>query len=107
MLIPGDIGRYSFLLVGTEQAMRETFGSTCHGAGRMLSRHAAIKQARGQNIQQLLAEKGILVKAASRETLAEEASFAYKDVADVVEAAHGAGISNKVAKMRPLGVAKG
>jgi tRNA-splicing ligase RtcB len=107
VLIPGDMGRYSFLLVGTERAMVETFGSTCHGAGRMLSRHAAIKQARGQNIQQLLAEKGILVKAASRETLAEEASFAYKDVADVVEAAHGAGISHKVAKMRPLGVVKG
>jgi len=107
VLIPGDMGRYSYLLVGTEKAMQETFGSTCHGAGRVLSRNAAIKQARGQDIQQMLAEQGIVVKAASRETLAEEASFAYKDVTDVVDAAHGAGISRKVAKMRPLGVVKG
>lgn len=107
VLIPGDMGRYSFLLVGTEQAMSETFGSTCHGAGRLMSRHAAIKEARGQDIQRDLGAKGIIVRAASRGTLAEEAPFAYKDVADVVDAAHGAGISRKVAKMRPLGVVKG
>ncbi|MBI2844348.1 MAG: RtcB family protein [Armatimonadetes bacterium] len=107
VLIPGDMGRYSYLLVGTEQAMKETFGSTCHGAGRVLSRHAAMKEAKGQDIQRQLAEKGIVVKAASRGTLAEEASFAYKDVADVVDCADGAGISKKVAKMRPLGVVKG
>ncbi|MEN6371293.1 MAG: RtcB family protein [Armatimonadota bacterium] len=107
VLIPGDMGRYSYLLVGTERAMKETFGSTCHGAGRVMSRHAATKEGRGQNIQQILAEKGITVRAASRGTLAEEASFAYKDVANVVDAAHGAGISLKVARMRPLGVVKG
>lgn len=107
VLIPGDMGRYSYLLAGTEQAMKETFGSTCHGAGRLLSRHAAIKEARGQDIRQNLADKGIIVRSASRETLAEEAPFAYKDVADVVEAASGAGISRKVARMRPLGVVKG
>jgi len=107
VLIPGDMGRYSYLLVGTQQAMDETFGSTCHGAGRLLSRHAAVREAKGQDIQQVLAQKGILVRAASRGTLAEEAPFAYKDVADVVEAAGGAGISRKVARMRPLGVVKG
>jgi len=107
VIIPGDMGRYSYLLVGTERAMRETFGSTCHGAGRVMSRNEAIKKGKGQNIQQMLAEKGITVRAASRGTLSEEASFAYKDVADVVEAAHGAGISRKVARMRPLGVVKG
>jgi tRNA-splicing ligase RtcB (3'-phosphate/5'-hydroxy nucleic acid ligase) len=107
VLIPGDMGRYSFLLAGTEQAMKETYGTTCHGAGRMMSRHQAIKEAKGQDIQRDLASHGIVVKAASRGTLAEEASFAYKDVADVVEAAHGAGISRIVAKMKPLGVMKG
>lgn len=107
VIIPGDMGRYSYLLAGTERAMKETFGSTCHGAGRVMSRHAAIKEGKGQNIQQMLAEKGITVRAASRGTLSEEAPFAYKDVADVVEAAHGAGISRKVARMKPLGVVKG
>lgn len=107
VLIPGDMGRYSYLLVGTDQAMNETFGSTCHGAGRLLSRHAATKKASGYEVQQSLAEKGITVKAASRGTLSEEAPYAYKDVANVVEAAEGAGISRRVAKMRPLGVVKG
>jgi len=107
VLIPGDMGRYSYLLAGTQRAMEETWGSTCHGAGRLLSRHAAMKEAKGQDIQQMLAQKGIMVRAASRGTLAEEAPFAYKDVADVVEAAEGAGISKKVARMRPLGVVKG
>jgi tRNA-splicing ligase RtcB len=107
VLIPGDMGRYSYLLVGTEQAMKETFGSTCHGAGRVLSRKAAMKESRGTDIQQELAEKGIIVRAASRGTLAEEAPEAYKDVSLVVEAAHETGISRKVARMRPLGVIKG
>jgi len=107
VLVPGDMGRYSFLLVGTPKAMEETFGSTCHGAGRVLSRTAAMKQKDAYNIQQILLSQGILVKAASRGTLAEEAPYAYKDVADVVETTHGAGISLKVAKMRPLGVVKG
>lgn len=107
VLIPGDMGRYSYLLVGTEQAMRETFGSTCHGAGRVMSRKAAMKESRGSDVQQELADKGILVRAASRGTLAEEAPDAYKDVSQVVEAAHETGISRKVARMRPLGVIKG
>lgn len=107
VLIPGDMGRYSFLMVGTEQAMKETWGSTCHGAGRLKSRHLAMKEAKGIDIAEMLAEKGIVVQVASRGTLAEEASFAYKDVADVVEVCHGAGIARLVAKMRPLGVIKG
>lgn len=107
VLIPGDMGRYSFLLVGTEKAMEETFGSTCHGAGRLMSRHAAVKKASGGEVQEQLAKKGILVRVASRGTLSEEAPYAYKDVANVVDVADGAGISRKVAKMKPLGVVKG
>ncbi len=107
VLIPGDMGRYSFLLVGTQTAMEETFGSTCHGAGRLLSRQKATKQTSGQEVQRVLASKGIIVKAASKVTLAEEASFAYKDVADVVGSAEGAGISRRVVRVRPLGVVKG
>jgi tRNA-splicing ligase RtcB (3'-phosphate/5'-hydroxy nucleic acid ligase) len=107
VLIPGDMGRYSYLLVGTEQAMRESWGSTCHGAGRLMSRSQAMKQPDARSVAEILAQKGILVRAASRGTLAEEASYAYKDVADVVEAAEGAGLSRRVARMRPLAVAKG
>jgi tRNA-splicing ligase RtcB len=107
VLVPGDMGRYSFLLVGTETAMKQTWGSTCHGAGRMMSRHEAIKKMRGRQVQDELAERGILVMAKGRDTLSEEASYAYKDVADVVATCDGAGISRLVAKMRPLGVAKG
>lgn len=107
VLIPGDMGRYSYLLAGTEQAMKETWGSTCHGAGRLMSRTAAMKQPGARTVDQTLAAQGILVRAASRGTLAEEAPYAYKDVSDVVDVAHGAGISRKVAKMRPLGVVKG
>ncbi len=107
VLIPGDMGRYSFVLVGTEKAMEETFGSTCHGAGRLMSRHQAKKICRGRNIEQELLEKGIIVRGASRETVVEEVPEAYKDVADVVDAVAGAGISKKVAKLRPLGVIKG
>ncbi|HUV05606.1 MAG TPA: RtcB family protein [Armatimonadota bacterium] len=107
VLIPGDMGRYSYLLVGTDQAMKETFGSTCHGAGRVMSRKAAMRESRGADVQQELADKGILVKAASRGTLAEEAPEAYKDVSLVVETAHDTGISRKVARLKPLGVIKG
>lgn len=107
VLVPGDMGRYSFLLVGTEGAMRQTWGSTCHGAGRVMSRHEAIRRQRGKDVQDELAARGILVKAKGRDTLSEEASYAYKDVADVVETCHGADISRMVAKMRPLGVVKG
>jgi tRNA-splicing ligase RtcB len=107
VLIPGDMGRASYVLLGTEQAMRETWGSTCHGAGRVLSRHAAIKKAKGRAIWRELEDKGIVVKSAGRRTLAEEMSEAYKDVSDVVGVVTRAGISRKVARLRPLGVVKG
>lgn len=107
VLIPGDMGRYSFVLVGTQRAMEETFGSTCHGAGRELSRHAALKAAKGRNIVKELAAKGIIVRGAGRSTVDEEISEAYKDVESVVNVTHGAGISKKVAKLRPMGVIKG
>ena len=107
VLIPGDMGRASFVLLGTEKAMAETFGSTCHGAGRVLSRHQAIKMAKGRSIRNELENRGIIVRSAGRETLAEEMSDAYKDISNVVEVVHKAGISRKVARLRPLGVIKG
>jgi len=107
VLIPGDMGRYSFVLVGTQKAMEETFGSTCHGAGRLMSRHAAKRLCTGRNIEHELEEKGIIVRGASRATVVEEVPEAYKDVAEVVDAVAGAGISKKVAKLKPLGVIKG
>ncbi len=107
VIIPGDMGRYSYLLVGTKQAMTETFGSSCHGAGRVLSRHKAINRARGRSITQELEREGILVRAADNKTVKEEMSEAYKDVSMVVEAIDGAGISRKVARMRPIVVIKG
>jgi len=107
VLVPGDMGRYSFLLVGTQKAMQETWGSTCHGAGRVQSRAAAKRLLRGVDIVEKLAAQGIVVRAQNRAVLAEEASEAYKDVADVVEVLHEAGISLKVARMRPIGVVKG
>jgi tRNA-splicing ligase RtcB len=107
VLIPGDMGRCSYVLVGTEKAMEETFGSTCHGAGRVMSRHQAIKSARGRSIERELAGKGIFVKGASRGTLVEEIPEAYKDVNEVVNVVHHAGISRKVAKLVPMGVIKG
>lgn len=107
VLIPGDMGRYSYVLVGTERAMEETFGSTCHGAGRVMSRHQAIKAAKGRAVARELEDKGIIVKGASRGTIVEEIPEAYKDVNDVVNIVHHAGISLKVAKLIPMGVVKG
>jgi tRNA-splicing ligase RtcB len=107
VLIPGDMGRYSYVLVGTRTALEETFGSTCHGAGREMSRAQATKAARGRAIEKELAARGIIVRGAGRGTIAEEIPEAYKDVAEVVNVAHGAGISRKVAKLLPLGVIKG
>lgn len=107
VLVPGDMGRASYLLVGTEKALHETFGSTCHGAGRLLSRTAARKAVSGTAMQSELRDKGIIVKAASRGVLAEEAPEAYKDVNQVVQICHEAGISLRVARMRPIGVIKG
>jgi tRNA-splicing ligase RtcB len=107
VLIPGDMGRASYVLLGTEQAMVETFGSTCHGAGRVMSRHKAMKAAKGRAIWREMEDKGIIVRAAGRGTLAEEMSEAYKDISDVVNVVHRAGISKKVARLRPIGVVKG
>jgi tRNA-splicing ligase RtcB len=107
VLIPGDMGRYSYVLVGTQQALAETFGSTCHGAGRILSRHMALKAAKGRAVEKELASRGIIVRGAGRGTVAEEIPEAYKDVEQVVQVVHGAGLSRKVAKLQPLGVIKG
>jgi len=106
VLIPGDMGRQSFVCVGTDAA-EETFGSTCHGAGRVMSRKAARGKARGRDIVKELGKRGIYVLARGRGTVAEEMSEAYKDVAEVVKVMHEAGISRKVARLVPLGVVKG
>ena len=107
VIIPGDMGTASYLLVGTETAMNESLGSTCHGAGRVLSRHAAIKHAKDRDIKEELAKEGIYVRAKSKRTLKEEMPEAYKDIDIVVDIAHKAGISKKIARLIPLGVVKG
>lgn len=107
ILIPGDMGTASYVLVGTEGALKETFGSTCHGAGRVMSRKQAKRVARGRSIAQELMDGGVFVTARGKTSLAEEMPEAYKDVDDVVEVAHSAGISKKVARLRPIGVMKG
>lgn len=107
VLIPGDMGRCSYVLVGTDRAAQESFASTCHGAGRLMSRHQAKKAARGRSIPRELEKRGILVRGASLGTLVEEIPEAYKDVEEVVQVVHEAGISRKVARLRPLGVIKG
>lgn len=107
VLVPGDMGRSSYILIGEMDSLEKTFGSSCHGAGRVLSRHQAIKTAKGRNIIEEMKRENIIVKAKSKSTLAEEASFAYKDVSDVVETMHRTGVSSKVAKLKPLAVIKG
>jgi tRNA-splicing ligase RtcB len=107
VLIPGDMGRYSYVLAGTEQAMKDTFGSTCHGAGRVLSRKQALKASKGRSISRELQDKGIYVRGAAKATMCEEMPDAYKDVSEVVDVVEKAGISRKVARLRPLGVMKG
>ncbi|MDP8205774.1 MAG: RtcB family protein [Candidatus Electryonea clarkiae] len=107
VLIPGDMGTASYVLVGTSEARSETFGSACHGAGRLLSRKAAMKSTRGRNLRSELESKGIIVRSRGKRTLSEEAPEAYKEVKDVVDSAHGAGIVKKVAKLKPLIVIKG
>jgi tRNA-splicing ligase RtcB len=107
VLIPGSMGTSSYVLVGTERAMAETFGSTCHGAGRAMSRHAAKRNTSAEELIYQLKEKGILVRGASKSGLTEEKPEAYKDVDAVVDVVHNAGISRKVAKMIPIGVIKG
>ena len=107
VFVPGSMGTYSYVLVGTQEAMKQTFGTTAHGAGRVMSRSQALKQVRGQELKDQLKRQGIEVRTDSDKGLAEEAPFAYKDVSEVVEICHQAGISRKVARMRPLGVVKG
>jgi tRNA-splicing ligase RtcB len=107
VLIPGDMGSASYVLVGTAGAMKETYGSTCHGAGRLMSRTSATKRFSVNEVVSLLQSRGIYIKAASKDGIIEEAPGAYKDVDEVVSVAHGAGISKMVARLKPLGVMKG
>ncbi len=107
VLVPGDMGRYSYVAVGTNRAMEETFGSTCHGAGRLQSRHQALKSGKGKDLVGELRRSGVVIQARGMRTIAEEMPYAYKDVADVIDVMHKAGISRKVARLRPLGVIKG
>ncbi len=107
VLIPGDMGRYSFISVGNLKAMEETFGSSCHGAGRLQSRRKALKAGKGKNLIDELRQQGITIQAKGYKTIAEEMPYAYKDVSYVVDIMHYAGISTKVAKIKPVGVIKG
>ncbi len=107
VIVGGSMETGSYLLVGTERAMGETFGSTMHGSGRRMSRTAAKKKVRGEELKRTLAERGILIKSVSMSGLAEEAGFAYKDISEVVETMHQAGISKKVVGLRPIGNIKG
>jgi tRNA-splicing ligase RtcB len=101
------MGNYSFVCAGSPGAMEKTFGSTCHGAGRRMSRTQAKKASRGRDLIKEMAEQGVIVRATGMRTVAEEMPHAYKDVADVVEVMEGAGVSRRVAELRPLGVVKG
>jgi tRNA-splicing ligase RtcB len=107
VIIPGDMGRASWVLVGQPGSMERTFGTTCHGAGRAMSRTAAVAAAGGRKIEKELEARGVIAMAQSRRGLAEEAPQAYKNVDDVVSVVDGAGLSKKVARMRPIGVIKG
>ena len=107
VIIPGDMGRNSYLLVGTQKAMDETFGTTCHGAGRVMSRGQAIRTANGRDVAKRLEQQGIIVRGTDWKGLAEEQPAAYKNVNEVVDVVHRAGLSRKVCRMRPLGVIKG
>jgi tRNA-splicing ligase RtcB len=107
VLIPGDMGTYSYVLAGAQGSMELSFGSSCHGAGRSLSRSKAVKMAKGRSIHRELEDKGIIVQSRGRLTLQEEMPEAYKDVSQVVEVVHEAGLAKKVARLRPLGVIKG
>lgn len=107
VLVPGDMGRYSFVLVGTAGAMQQTWGTVCHGAGRMMSRARAKKEHSFQDLQRELTARGVYMMAQGRATALEEAPWAYKDVENVVDVCHNAGLAQKVARLRPLGVIKG
>ena len=107
VIIPGDMGRASWVLVGRPGSMERSFGTTCHGAGRVMSRTAAVASAKGRRIDQELAEEGVIAKCRHWKGLAEEQPSAYKDVSMVVEVVHRAGLAAKVARLRPVGVVKG
>jgi len=107
VLIPGDMGTYSYVLAGAETAMQHSFGSSCHGAGRVLSRSKALKMSKGRSIHRELEDKGIFVQSRGKRTLKEEMPDAYKDVSQVVGVVHEAGLATKVARLKPLGVIKG
>ena len=107
VLIPGDMGANADILAGAEGAMQDSFGSCCHGAGRLLSRTRAVKNAKGRAIHRELEDKGIFVQSRGKKTLKEEMPEAYKNVSQVVDVVHGAGLARKVARLRPLGVIKG
>jgi tRNA-splicing ligase RtcB (3'-phosphate/5'-hydroxy nucleic acid ligase) len=107
VLIPGDMGTASYVLSGLPTSMERSFGSSCHGAGRRLSRHAAVRSFRYEEVTRKLAERGIVVRSSSREGVTEEAPGAYKDVEEVVRVAEGAGLTRRVARLVPLGVVKG
>ena len=107
VIIPGDMGTYSYVLAGAQNAVEETFGSTCHGAGRVLSRRQAVKMAKGRAIMREMEDNNIFVQSKGFNTLKEEIPEAYKDISLVVESVHMAGLAKKVARMRPMGVIKG
>jgi tRNA-splicing ligase RtcB len=107
VLIPGSMGTASWILAGAEGAMRETFGSVCHGAGRLMSRTAARQGRDARQVRNRLEEAGIIVKSESRDGILEEVPEAYKDVDEVIEVVHQAGLARKVARLRPMGVVKG
>lgn len=107
VLIPGDMGTNSYVLVGTEKGMEEAFGSSCHGAGRVMSRAAAVKACRGRAIERELEDVGIIARWTGRDALKEEVPEAYKDIDQVVDVVHNAKIARRVAKLKPMGVIKG
>ncbi len=107
VLIPGDMGHGSYVLVGTDRVMEEAFGSTCHGAGRVMSRNEALRKFTVQGIREDLAGKGIFLKSATKDGILEEAPEAYKNIESVIDVVAGAGLSRKVAKLTPIGVMKG
>jgi tRNA-splicing ligase RtcB len=107
VLVPGDMSRYSYVLIGSEGAMRHAFGSTCHGAGRQMSRTQAVRETRGRDLVEELRQSGVVVRYKGRDTLQEETSEAYKDVAEVVRVCEGADLARPVARLRPFVVVKG
>jgi tRNA-splicing ligase RtcB len=107
VLIPGDMGRYSYVMVGSDTALAQTFGSACHGAGRLMSRSEAKRAVKGRSLIDEMRARRVEVMAAGIATVAEEMPEAYKDVSDVVNVVHGAGVATRVAQLRPLGVIKG